>query len=94
MDNDLIYQVALTLVPNIGPVQAKILAEHFGSAQQIFKASKKQLALVENIGEIRASSIKSFENFSAAEEEMDFIDKYKIQPLSLSTDSSQSTAAY
>lgn len=81
MDNDLIYQVALTLVPNIGPVQAKILAEHFGSAQQVFKASKKQLALVENIGEIRASSIKLFENFSAAEEEIDFIDKYKIQPL-------------
>src|SRR5437868_4974529 len=36
---DLLYQIALTLVPNIGAVQAKILVDHFGDAESIFKAS-------------------------------------------------------
>jgi len=81
MDNELLYQVALTLVPHIGPVQAKILAEHFGSAQQVFKAKKKQLSLIEYVGEVRAASIKAFEGFTAAEEEIAFLEKYQIRPL-------------
>lgn len=81
MNNDLLYQVALTLVPNIGCVHAKSLTEHFGSAEAIFKARKKDLSAVENIGIVKASVIKAFENFKAAEEEIKFIEKYKIQPL-------------
>ncbi|HEY6977833.1 MAG TPA: DNA-processing protein DprA [Chitinophagaceae bacterium] len=80
MPNDLLYQIALTLIPNIGPVQAKILVEHFGNAETIFKASLKRLSGIENIGEVRARCIKSFQNFSAAEEEIEFIERYKIQP--------------
>src|SRR3954469_22236272 len=81
MPNNLLYQIALTLIQNIGPVQAKILIEHFGNAETIFKTSLKKLSAVENIGEIRARCIKSFTNFSEAEEEIEFIKKYKIQPL-------------
>jgi DNA processing protein len=80
MPNDLLYQIALTLIPNIGPVQAKILIEHFEDAETIFKASLKKLSGIENIGEIRACCIKSFKYFSLAEEEIEFIEKYKIQP--------------
>ena len=43
MNNDLLYQIALTLVPGIGSVQAKVLIEYFGDAPSIFKASVKQL---------------------------------------------------
>jgi DNA processing protein len=81
MPNELLYQIALTLVPNIGAVQAKILIEHFGDAQSVFKAKLKTLSAVENIGEVRATSIKEFKNFSEAEEEITFIEKYKIQPI-------------
>ena len=81
MTNDLLYQLALTNVANIGPVQAKILTEHFHNAEDIFKSSKKQLESIEGIGEVRARSIKLFEHFSALEKEIDFIEKYKIQPL-------------
>src|SRR4051812_13507597 len=83
MPNDLLYQVALTLVPNIGPVQAKILTEHFGSAENIFKASKKELENIEGVGEVRAKSLKMFDNFSPVEKEIEFVEKYKIQPLFL-----------
>ena len=81
MPNDLLYQIALTLIPNIGSVHSKILLEHFGDAETIFKASLKKLSTVENIGEVKAHYIKSFKDFSVAEEEIEFIEKYKIQPL-------------
>jgi DNA processing protein len=84
MNNDLLYQIALTLIPNIGCVQAKTLIENFGSAENIFKARKKELSAIENIGLIKAASIKSFNDFSSAESEIKFIEKYKIQTLFIS----------
>ena len=81
MSKDLLYQIALTLVPNIGAVQAKILIDHFGDAESVFKASEKKLNAVENIGDVKVASIKAFEDFEKAAEEIKFIEKYKIQPL-------------
>lgn len=81
MVNDLLYQIALTDVPNIGPVQSKVLIEIFGSAEAIFKAKKSELETIEGIGAIKAKAIKNYENFAAAEDELAFIDRYKIQPL-------------
>ena len=83
MSDELIFQIALTLVPNVGPVQAKILTESFGSAKAIFKESKKLLANIEGIGEIRAKCINTFNDFSTAEKEIAFIEKYKIKTLFL-----------
>ena len=81
MQTELLYQIALTLVPNIGDVHAKALVNHFGNAEAIFSARKKELEALEGIGTIRANSIKSFHDFTRAEDEISFIDKYKIQPL-------------
>jgi DNA processing protein len=81
MPNDLLYQIALTLVPNIGDVHAKALVNIYGDAQSIFKAKKKDLENIEGIGTVRAGSIKSFDNFQSSENEMAFIEKYKITPL-------------
>ena len=83
MTNDLLYQLSLTLIPNIGPVQAKILLQHFEAAE-IFKTKKSSLEKIEGIGSVRASSIKEFNDFSKAEEEISFIEKYKIKPLFIS----------
>ena len=81
MNRDLLYQIALTLIPNIGCVHAKVLIETFGNAENIFKARKKDLSAIENIGLIKAAGIKAFDDFKAAEDEIKFIEKYKIQPL-------------
>ena len=83
MNNTLLHQVALTLVPHIGAVQARILAMHFGDASAIFKAKKSLLEKIEGIGEVRAASIRDFNGFKRAEEEISFIEKYKITPLFL-----------
>ena len=81
MHAELLYQLALTEVPNIGCVHAKILAQQFGTAEKIFKAKQQLLERIEGIGEIRARSIKAFNNFTGAEDEIKFIEKYKIKPL-------------
>ena len=83
MTNDLLYQIALRQIPNIGAVQAKQLVEHFGDAASIFKASKKELSSIEGIGEIKAKSIKSFDDFKAAEDEITFCHKHHISTLFL-----------
>lgn len=83
MENEALYQVALTMIPNIGSVQAKILVDHLGDASAVFKASVKQLSAIEGIGEIRAASIKKFTDFSEAEKELEFCGKHYIKILFL-----------
>ena len=84
MNQELLYQLALTEVPNIGCVHAKILATEFGDASSIFNAKQSSLEKMEGIGVIRAKAIKSFHDFSNAEDEIKFIEKYNIKPLFLS----------
>lgn len=81
MSTDLLYQLALGDVPHIGNTQAKTLCEHFGTAHDIFRASQASLEKIENIGEVRARSIKKFSNFKKAEKELAFIHKYDIKPI-------------
>jgi DNA processing protein len=78
MQTELYYQIALTLVPQIGPVHAKSLIEYFGEAAAIFKATRKALSSIEGIGEIRARNIKEFDDFKRAGEEVRFIEKNKV----------------
>jgi DNA processing protein len=79
MNNELLHQLALTLVPNIGDVQAKILIQHFGEVTAIFKAKTSVLEKIEGIGVVRAKSIKEFDDFHLAEKELEFIEKYNIK---------------
>jgi DNA processing protein len=81
MNNDLLYQVALTLVPNIGDIHAKTLISIYGDAQSVFNAKRKDLETIEGIGSVRAKSIKQFEDFTSSEAEIKFIEKYNITPL-------------
>lgn len=80
---DLIYQIALTLVPNIGDVRAKNLIEYFETTERIFKAPIKELEKIEGIGTIAAKSIKHFDDFKICEQEAAFIKKAGIIPLFL-----------
>jgi DNA processing protein len=81
MTNDLLYQLALTQVPQIGCVHAKLLIQQFHSAETIFKARIADLEKTEGIGTVRARCIKSFRDFAPIEKEIAFIEKYKIKPL-------------
>lgn len=77
MKDNLLYQIALTLVPNIGSVQARLLLQQL-SPKEIFSAKPSTLQKIEGLGEVRVRSIKKFNDFARAEKEIDFIEKYKI----------------
>src|SRR5918993_1307564 len=81
MNPDLLYQLALCEVPYVGPVIAKKLVDHFGSAENIFAAPVSSIEAIDEIGPIIARCIKQFKDFRSAETEMKFIERYKIQPL-------------
>lgn len=83
MHDELLFQLALTLVPQIGDVQAKILVQQLGSASAVFKASLHTLESIEGIGSIRAKAIRSFRDFEVAEQEMRFIETHRITSLFL-----------
>jgi DNA processing protein len=80
-DNDLLYIVALHMVPHIGDKHAKTLMQYFSSAEKIFKARRTELEKIPGIGRVRATGIAQFRNFKRAEEELKFISKYGIKPL-------------
>lgn len=80
-EQEIIYQIALTMVPQIGAVHARALIEHFGSAENVFNAKRSSIEKTEGIGFHRARKIKAFASFQRAEAEIKFLTKYNIQPL-------------
>ncbi len=77
-----LYQIALTLIDGVGDVNAKSLLAYCGSASQVFKHKKNDLLKIPGIGEYTAKSIfASKDVLKRAEDELKFIEKYKITPL-------------
>lgn len=79
--DELYYQIALTLIPQIGDVYGRELLNHFETAENIFNVPYKHLAAIPGIGQVRAQAIKDFTNFDRAEAEIKFIGKHGIKPL-------------
>jgi len=51
MNNEKLYQVALSLIPNIGPVLSRQLINHFASPEAIFTATRGKLSKIPGIGD-------------------------------------------
>ena len=79
---ELQYQIALTLLPGIGDISGKKFVQYCGSAEAIFKETRKSL---EKISGLREASIDAIcnpkEYLNRAEEEIGYIEKNGIQPL-------------
>ncbi|MCX6274475.1 MAG: DNA-processing protein DprA [Bacteroidetes bacterium] len=80
-DERLKYQIALTLLPGVGPVLAKNLVSYCGSVENIFKKKKANLERIPGIGVERAAAIANHAVFDQAEKEVAFIRKHKITSL-------------
>jgi DNA processing protein len=81
VDKDLVYKIALTQVPGIGSVLAKSLIGYCGGVEQVFQKSKTFLKKSPGVGDVLARNIKAFTDFSAAEKEVEFIQKNKVKPV-------------
>jgi len=72
MHDELLYLLALSNVPGLGPVKSKSLLKHVGSPQEIFRQKGSVLCSIPEIGQITAQSLLRA-NFRKAEKEIEFI---------------------
>jgi DNA processing protein len=80
MEEDTLYQVALTRTPGIGAAHSKKLVDRFGSAKAIFHAEKKALAQAK-IPHEAVDRIASFNDWAALENELALLEKKGIRTL-------------
>ena len=78
MEN-LLYKIALTLLPGVGDVNAKKLVAHCGGVEAIFHEKRSNLLLIEGMGEKTVNAIKSADVMKEAEEEVRFVEENQIQ---------------
>lgn len=80
--NELIYRIALHLIPKIGNKTAFELLSHFGSAQAVFEQKKAaDLCQIPKMGKGLAQQILDKSTLQRAEEEWAFTQKYNIKIL-------------
>lgn len=78
---DLIYKLALTLIPGVGSVNGKSLVAYCGGVKAVFMEKKRALLKIPGIGEQTINAIANHNVFGRAEEELAFIEKNEIAPL-------------
>jgi DNA processing protein len=62
--------LALALTPGLGPRKIKLLTEHFGDAESVYRASESELLEVEGIGPKLAGSIITLRDSARVEHEL------------------------
>lgn len=77
---DLIYKIAVSLLPKIGPVKARKLISYVGSVEGVFMEKQETLEKIPGIGSVLASNVKLDKVLDLAKKEAEFIEKYKIIP--------------
>lgn len=81
MSDLLLYEIALTLLPGVGDVNAKKLVAYCGGAEAVFRERRKNLLQIPGIGERTVDSIVSQNVLSRAERELLFVEKNNIRIL-------------
>ena len=67
---DLRYWIALSMVPDIGPVGARKLLAAFGTPEGVFAADFDDLIAIEGIGAARAKNIRAFSSWKEVENKL------------------------
>ncbi len=75
---DLLYKIAISLVPGIGCITAKSLIAYCGSAANVFTEKEKTLRTIPGIGTVLAKNITHSNVMARAEKEVDFIQKNHV----------------
>ncbi|MFO7723639.1 MAG: hypothetical protein R6V49_10505 [Bacteroidales bacterium] len=80
-EDELIYQIGLTLLKDVGPVSVKKLVAFCGGARQVFTEKRKFLQRIPGIHRNMVESIVNQEVLGRAEQEAEFIRKHSVRPL-------------
>lgn len=82
METQLLYQIAITMVPGIGDISGKRLIAYCGDVEAVFHESRKAL---EKINGMRQATIEALlqpkKLLARAEQEIAFVERSGIQPL-------------
>ncbi|MEM9821962.1 MAG: DNA-processing protein DprA [Bacteroidota bacterium] len=81
MNQDLIYKIAVTKIPNVGAVLAKQLISYCGGPEEVFKAKPKYLRKIPGIGPHMANLIHRQDPEELAIREVEFIEQNQIHPI-------------
>jgi len=79
--DDLIYKIALTLIPGVGSVNGKSLVAYCGGVKAVFMEKKRALLKIPGIGGQTVNALTNHNVFDRAEEELAFIEKNNITSL-------------
>lgn len=80
-ESELQYRIAIELIPKVGSITAKRLIAYCGSAEAVFRQSKKALLKIPGVGETIAAEVVNQNVLHLAEKEIEFIERYKIKAL-------------
>ena len=81
MNDNLFYQIALTMINGVGGITSRQLLNIYGDAESIFKEKQQNLERIPGIGSILSDAIKNPEVLLKAEREIQFIEDAQIQVL-------------
>jgi DNA processing protein len=81
MNEETVFRLGLANIQGIGPVTAKKLVTHLGSAKNVFLASKRELISIAQIGTTLASKISQKKDFSAEENQVYRLQKDEVKIL-------------
>ena len=76
---NLVYKIAISLIPGIGSVTARNLIAYIGSVEGVFRENEKNLLKIPGIGEINAQRVANQNVMDQARQEVEFILKNNIQ---------------
>lgn len=77
--DEIFYRIALGEAANVGIKTAKKLINHFGSAQEVFRLSGRELMQVQGMAHNRATAISRFSDWAKVEKELDYAEKNGIR---------------
>lgn len=78
MDNR-IYQIALSVLPGIGPAKSKLLLETIGSLEGVFTEKRSSLEKIQDFNPGLLKNINREKALIRAEQELEFIEKNTVQ---------------
>ena len=79
MSESLIYQLALSQIPNIGSILAKNLVGYCGGVEAVFAEKLSLLRKIPGIGEKTAKEVYYFKDFDALHQEIEFLKTNQIK---------------
>lgn len=82
MNDEILYQIAITLIPGIGDISGKRFVAYCGSATAVFKETRKSLQKIHGMREVTVDALCHPKDLlKRAEQEVEFIEKNGVKPL-------------